>query len=241
MTAGAIHAVFDILAWAVALTTFLVLRRTWFPVSPVAGDLRFGYLAALIAGAGLGAWAAGTLNLWLSDMPGFGRSVIGALAGAILAIELYKKASGISVRTGAVYALPVALGIAVGRIGCLLSGLEDFTHGVATGASWGWDFGDGIPRHPAQLYETVAMTGFAMVYIGMMVKGSRFWRVNGFYLVVGFYGIERFAIEYFKPYGALGLGLTVFQFLCVALIVYAVLMIRGNSGAGRTSVIRAPG
>jgi prolipoprotein diacylglyceryltransferase len=154
-----------------------------------------------------------------------GRSIEGALAGAIIAIELYKKANGIMARTGAIYALPIALGIAVGRIGCLLSGLEDHTHGVPTSAAWagyvGWDFGDGIPRHPVQLYESLAMAGFAAVYAIMVARGSAFWKTNGFYLMVGFYGLQRFGWELLKPYEGAVVGLSVFQLLSLALIAYA--------------------
>ena len=55
--------------------------------------------------------------------------------------------------TGDLLALPLVLGIAIGRIGCFLSGLEDQSYGVATALPWGVDFGDGVARHPTQLYE----------------------------------------------------------------------------------------
>lgn len=228
-----IHAAFDALAWAVAAGTLFMLRRSWFPVHAVDEKLRFGYLSAVLFGAGLGAWVFGTLNGALSGHPGLARSVEGALAGAIVAIEIYKKANGVTARTGAIYALPMALGIAVGRIGCLLSGLDDFTHGVPTGAAWGWDFGDGVPRHPVQLYESLMMAGFALVYAAQLWRGSRFWKVNGFYLAVGFYAVQRFVLEFWKPYEAALGGLTVFQILSLALLLYAITMVerRGEDGA----------
>ncbi len=216
-----IHTLFDTLAWAASLAGLLVLRRTWFTDNPVGEKLRLGYVAAVVFGAGVGAWGFGTLNLWASGIHEFGRSIEGALAGAILAIEAFKKANGIVARTGAVYALPIALGIAVGRIGCLLSGLEDNTHGVPTGADWGWDFGDGIPRHPVQLYESLAMASFAAVYAIMVARGSAFWKVNGFYLMAGFYGLQRFGWEFLKPYEPLPGGLSLFQLLSLVLIAYA--------------------
>ena len=222
MTGTAVHAVFDGLAWLVSLGALLALRRGWFAQAPVGDKLRFGYAASILFGAGTGAWLFGTLNLWASGMPGPGRSVEGALAGAILAIELYKKANGITARTGAVYALPLALGVAVGRIGCLLSGLEDFTHGVPTDAGWGWDFGDGVLRHPVQLYEGMAMAGFALAYVAMMARGSDFWKANGFYLAVLFYGAQRFVWEFLKPYDTAIAGLTLFQIISLILITYAV-------------------
>ncbi|MEE9313180.1 MAG: prolipoprotein diacylglyceryl transferase family protein [Rhizobiaceae bacterium] len=228
MSATAIHILFDTLAWLTSLTTIFILRRTWFPKQPVTKPLRVGYIIALIFGAGVGAWLFGTANLWLSGVYQFGRSIEGALAGAIVAIEIYKKLNGITARTGAIYALPMTLGIAVGRIGCLLSGLKDFTYGIPTGAAWGWDFGDGILRHPVQLYETIAMLAFATLYAIMIKRGSISWRTNGFYYAVAFYAIERFILEFFKPYGSLVANLTIFQLLSIGLLGYAVLMMRGE-------------
>ena len=43
--------------------------------------------------------------------------------------------------------------MAIGRVGCFLTGLSDRTYGIATTLPWGVDFGDGIVRHPTQLYE----------------------------------------------------------------------------------------
>lgn len=57
--------------------------------------------------------------------------------------------------TGDLYAIPLALGIAIGRVGCFLTGLPDNTYGTATALPWGINFGDGIPRHPTQLYEVL--------------------------------------------------------------------------------------
>jgi phosphatidylglycerol---prolipoprotein diacylglyceryl transferase len=226
-----IHTAFDALAWLTAATTLLVLRRTWFAENPVGEKLRFGYLAAVLFGAGLGAWAFGTLNGWASGHPGLARSVEGALAGAILSIELWKRFNGISARTGAVYALPLALGIAIGRTGCLLSGLEDYTYGIPTGSTWGWDFGDAIPRHPVQLYESLMMAGFALVYVAMVRRGYAFWKANGFYLAVGFYGAQRFMLEFLKPYATVAGPLTVFQLLSLALIGYALAMLASGRKA----------
>jgi phosphatidylglycerol---prolipoprotein diacylglyceryl transferase len=226
-----LHTLFDALAWLASFAVLFVLRRTWFPKNPVSQPLRGGYIAAVIFGAGLSAWIFGSLNLWLSGQPGLGRSVEGALFGAIVSVELYKHASGIRERTGAIYALPVALGIAVGRIGCLLSGMEDFTYGIPTGAAWGWDFGDGIPRHPVALYESLAMAAFAFVYLIMMLRGSLYWRMNGFYLAVGFYGVERFVLEFWKPYGAVIAGLSIFQLLSLIMVGYALVMLQGSRSA----------
>jgi prolipoprotein diacylglyceryltransferase len=220
-----IHAGFDVLAWLAAGAAGLWVMRSGRVLFPVPQPLRFGYLAALICGAGLGAVAFGTANLWLSGMPGIARSIEGAVAGGIVAIEIYKRAAGITLRTGARFALPFAVGVAVGRIGCLLSGMDDFTYGTPTTLSWAHDFGDGVPRHPVQLYESAAMAAFALVYVWRILNRDRFWATQGFYLAVGFYGLQRFVWEFFKPYGTLAGPFTLFHVLSAAVFVYAVAMI----------------
>src|SRR4051794_27529081 len=127
-----VHASFDAVAWLAAAAAGLWLTQSGRGAFPGPQSLRFSYLAGLAFGAGLGAVAFGSANLWLSGQPGIARSIEGAVAGAILAIEIYKRAAGITSRTGARFALPFAVGVAVGRIGCFLSGIDDFTHGTPT-------------------------------------------------------------------------------------------------------------
>jgi phosphatidylglycerol:prolipoprotein diacylglycerol transferase len=70
-----------------------------------------------------------------------------------VSVELTKRYIGLGTSTGDLYAIPLALGIAIGRIGCFLTGLSDNTYGTPTNLPWAINFGDGIPRHPTQLYE----------------------------------------------------------------------------------------
>jgi len=219
-----LHTAFDALAWLAAGGAALWLTRVEKVAFPaVTADLP--YLAAVLLGAGLGAYAFGTANLWLSGMPGVARSVEGALAGGIIAVELYKRAAGIRARTGARFALPLAVGVAVGRIGCYLAGLDDFTYGTPTTLPWGHDFGDGISRHPVQLYESATMAAFALAYMVAIRRRDRFVIDNGFYLAVGFYAAQRFGWEFLKPYGAMLGPLTLFHLLSLATLAYAIAMI----------------
>jgi phosphatidylglycerol:prolipoprotein diacylglycerol transferase len=225
MSGAVVHAIFDVIAWACAgLSIYWVMRRAGarFTASP-AGD--WHYVAVLMFGAGAGAVAFGTLNLWLSQQSGVARSIEGAIAGGIAAVELYKRSAGISARTGARFALPLAVGVAVGRIGCYLAGLDDFTYGTPTALPWGHDFGDGIARHPVQLYESAAMAAFAVFYVVRLRRNDRFVIENGFYLAVGYYGLQRFLWEFIKPYGALIGPFTLFHILSILVFLYAAVMI----------------
>jgi phosphatidylglycerol---prolipoprotein diacylglyceryl transferase len=224
MTGTTWHTLFDIAAWMAAAAAGYWLSRVRHLTFP-SQSLELRYIAVLLFGSGLGAYLFGTLNLFCSGQFGLGRSIEGAIAGGIVAIELYKWAVGIPVRTGARFALPLAVGIAVGRIGCYGAGMDDFTYGTPTSLPWGHDFGDGIARHPVQLYESLAMAAFAIAYIGAVIARMSFVIENGFYIALGYYGLQRFVWEFFKPYGPAAGPLTVFHLLSLAIIAYAAVMI----------------
>jgi prolipoprotein diacylglyceryltransferase len=237
MSGAVLHAIFDIAAWLAAFAAIWWLARVrglQFPSQ----SFELPYIAALVFGAGIGAYLFGTLNLWLSGQGGIARSVEGALAGGIVAIEIYKWTNGIRLRTGARFALPLALGIAIGRIGCYLAGLDDFTYGTPTALLWGHDFGDGILRHPVQLYESFAMAAFAIFYVAAVFRRDEYILTNGFYLALAFYGLQRFLWEFWKPYGALIGPLTLFHLLSLLILLYAVFML-ATVPAARSSHERA--
>lgn len=222
------HALFDGLAWTIAALTTLLLRRFYLASFPSSARPVAGYLAALAIGAALGAYTLGSLNLWLAGVPGVARSIEGALAGAIVGVELYKRINGITGRTAALFALPIAVGISVGRVGCYLAGLDDFTYGIPTELPWGHDFGDGIARHPVQLYEALAMLVFAAAYSVFLAARTTWVLHNGFAIFVLYYAVQRFVWEFIKPYPPVLGGLTVFQIVCVGMFLYALLMLRAG-------------
>src|SRR5262245_30725970 len=67
---------------------------------------------------------------WLAD----GKTVTTALIGAYLGIELAKLALHVRVKTGDSFAVPLALALAVGRLGCFCNGC---CCGVPTDMPWG--------------------------------------------------------------------------------------------------------
>ena len=166
-----IHTVFDLLAACAALgmTLFVYnwrLKEAGRKIDS-AGPL---YGVALLAGAAIGGFGAGTLNLYLSGEPGLGRSIVGALAGAIAAVEIFKRARGISGSTGLIFVPAFATSVVVGRWGCFLAGISDETHGTPTALPWGHDFGDGVMRHPVQLYESFTMLAFLVKAVVAALK-----------------------------------------------------------------------
>lgn len=222
-----IHALFDIAAWISAwLIGRFVLRRYFAGARTPLRDP--GYFIALGLGAIAGALIFGSFNMNLAGIWRIGHSIAGAVAGGIVGVELYKLIAGIRGSTGGQFVAPLALGIAVGRFGCFFAGLPDYTYGTPTSLPWGVDFGDGIPRHPVQLYESAAMALFLAVYLRALRANSPFVRAQGFYLFVGWYAVQRFAWEFLKPYPAVLGPFNVFHLICIALLFYSVFMMRQN-------------
>ena len=64
-------------------------------------------------------------------------------------------------------------GIVIWRWGCLFAGLSDRTYGVPTSLPWAVDLGDVIGRHPFEIYESLAMLAFLLVYLIALVRRRR--------------------------------------------------------------------
>jgi len=224
-----VHTVFDLLAWLSAyLMARFVGRMGW--IAQTRTPMRDpGYFIALALGALAGAFLFGSFNIILAGhLWQIGHSIAGAIAGGIVSVELYKLARGIKGSTGAQFVAPLALGIAIGRWGCFLAGLPDFTYGTPTSLPWGYDFGDHIRRHPVQLYESFAMMSFLAVYLGEIARGNAFVVRQGFYLFVGWYAAQRFCWEFLKPYPTLFGPFNLFHLICIVLFAYSLLMMRAN-------------
>lgn len=184
-----------------------------------------GYVVALITGAIIGGFVVGTANLRLSGIDGIGRSIAGALLGAILLVELFKRVRGIKGTTGLLFVPAFATSVMIGRWGCYFSGLQDQTHGIAGNVPWAVDLGDGILRHPVQLYESLAMGLFLIAAMVLLARRNTYFMANGFYLMAIYYGAQRFLWEFLKPYGTLVGPFNLFHFVCAALIFYGLWMI----------------
>lgn len=230
-----IHTVFDALAAATSLgvTVFAYRWRLADAAARIdAGGM--GYVIALLAGAALGGYGLGSLNMVLSGEPMISRSIVGALAGAIAAIEVFKLWRGMAGSTGLIFVPAFATSVFIGRWGCFLSGLEDETHGTPTGLPWGVDLGDGIPRHPVQIYESLAMGCFLLLALVLIGRRNPWFMGNGFYLLVAYYAGQRFLWEFLKPYGVVIGPFNLFHLVCAGLVAYAAVMIGKSHGRAVT-------
>jgi phosphatidylglycerol:prolipoprotein diacylglycerol transferase len=199
---------------ALALIVFVLSRRLLPMPSPLAarpawqrwlvGLAAFvgGILGAklpFVLGAASGLWTGAA---WLAD----GKTIITGLAGAYLAVELTKLALGIRVKTGDSFALPLALAMTVGRWGCFFNGC---CYGTPTDLPWGIDFGDGLRRHPTQIYEGLFQLTMAIVLLVLMRQGIWHSHLLQFYLIA--YCVYRVATELIRPEPIWWAGLTFYQ------------------------------
>ncbi len=217
------HWLFESLAYFIGFRLYLWQRRRQGDV--VDFEHRMWVVAAAIAGAAIGSkvlnWFADP-HLFLRNWnnPFFlmsGKTVVGGLIGGLFAVEWTKRRLGITARTGDLFALPLCLGIAIGRIGCFLSGLEDDTYGIATTLPWGINFGDGITRHPTQLYEMLWLGLLALLIYRASLRPHR----NGdlFKMFMAGYFAFRLAVDFIKP-GGTAFGLGGIQWACVGMLLY---------------------
>jgi prolipoprotein diacylglyceryltransferase len=185
-------------------------------------ERRWSIIAAAAVGALLGSRILGLLEYapirgfdWrqIFAFTGGGKTIVGGLLGGWLAVELIKRLTHICSRTGDLFAVPICLGIAIGRIGCFFAGLADDTCGKPTTLPWGVNFGDGIPRHPTQLYEFVFLLLLALALHRFNARPHRDGQT--FRLFMAAYLLWRLLVDFIKPQ-PLFHGLNVIQWACVA-------------------------
>ncbi len=178
----------------------------------------------------LGTWLQ---HLDLSRNPGFveqvlygNRSIIGGLLGAYAGALVGKRLTGYRARTGALFAPAVAAGMAVGRVGCLLTEAP----GRPTGHGWGVVLDAqaarytgsvaGVPLHPTYLYEIAFHT---VAFILLVRHRERLAEPAGLFTVyVAAYAVFRFAVEFVRANEVAWLGLTRPQLVLLALAPLAV-------------------
>ena len=218
------HWVFETLAYAVAFRVYLYLRRGRGDV--LDDSRRWWVIAAAAVGAVLGSkllyWFEDprlTLTHWKDPAALLGgKTIVGALIGGLLAVEWTKKRMGVSRRTGDLFAVPLCIGIAIGRIGCFLTGLDDHTAGIATSLFWGVNFGDGIARHPTQLYEVL----FVLALGVFLWRRMRLAHAEGdiFKMFMVAYFAFRLLCDFLKPDVRVLAGLSSIQCACVGMLLY---------------------
>lgn len=160
--------------------------------------------------------------LVLLQIQGGGMSFHGGFLGVLLAMALFARKYRLGFwRTVDFIAPLVPPGILFGRIGNFINGE---LWGQVTDMPWGMVFqkaGDGLPRHPSQLYEA-ALEGVALLAIVWLfsAKPRPTMAVSGVFALS--YGLFRSLIELVRQpdahLGFLALGLTMGQWLSLPMI-----------------------
>lgn len=161
------------------------------------------------------------------------RSILGGLAGAYLGALFGKRVTGYRERTGALFAPAIAAGMAVGRIGCLLTE----SPGSATGVAWGVVLNQAdpalvhapanVPLHPSFLYEIVF---HAMAFVLIWRFRDRLEKPAGlFTLYLAAYAVFRFLVEFVRGNEVAWAGLTrpqLFLLVVLPLVFWRALRVR---------------
>ncbi|MEZ4874252.1 MAG: prolipoprotein diacylglyceryl transferase [Flavobacteriaceae bacterium] len=219
-----IHLILEYLAFFVAFRYYLYLRRKKKDVIPTSN--RLSILLGAAIGALIGSRLMGFLEnpIWAFNLNYFlalanTKTIMGGLFGGLLGVEISKKIIGEKNSSGDLFTLPIILGIFIGRIGCFLSGTNEFTYGKETLSLFGMNLGDGLYRHPLALYELVFLIG---LYFFLQ------WEINSKKLTSGVvfkhfmiaYFTFRFFLEFLKPNVFFVFGLSSIQILCILCLVY---------------------
>jgi phosphatidylglycerol:prolipoprotein diacylglycerol transferase len=160
----------------------------------------------------LGAAFSGSGLVWLGGVVG------GAIA--VLAWGWWRGFFGLQLLD---FAAPlIALGYAIGRVGCQLSGDGDY--GEASDLPWAMAYPDGTEPidtevHPTPIYETLAM-GLAAFVLWRLRGRLRPGLVFALWLVLT--GVERLLVEFVRRNDTAALGLTLPQLVSVAMIAAGV-------------------
>lgn len=219
-----IHLVLEYLAFFIAFRYYLRLRRKSSDI--ITSNNRLSIILGAALGALIGSRLVGFLENPLVTFSQQNllqllntKTIMGGLFGGLLGVELAKKIIGEKQSSGDLFVLPIIVGIFIGRIGCFLSGINEFTYGKETSSFFGMDLGDGLLRHPTSLYELVFLI---LLFFGLNhIKNHSFLK-NGalFKLFMLLYFGFRFCIEFLKPNVFYIFGLSTIQLLCVICWLY---------------------
>lgn len=183
-----------------AVAAFFLARRLFPPPHPDRLTRLERLVLALAAFVG-GALAAKLPFVWGSDA-GFwdwtawaadGKTISTGLVGAYLSVELVKLLLGIRAKTGDGLAIPLAAALAVGRWGCFVNGC---CAGQPTSLPWCVDFGDGVCRHPTQVYESLFHAIWVIILVRLNRRDALRHQRLKLYLLA--YCAFRFAIEFIR-------------------------------------------
>ena len=182
-------------------------------------ELAWEAVVAALVGGLIGArayWALDNWELVSKDvagrlLSGAGLTWYGGLFGGIIAVFVWSKWRRLPTITLLDLAAPcLALGYAIGRIGCQTSGDGDY--GTASSLPWAMGYpdgtvptADGVTVHPTPIYETLVM-GFVGLGLWHLRDRVRPGALFAMWLIAA--GVERFLVEFLRRNTDAVVGLT---------------------------------
>ena len=192
------------------------------------GDWAYEMVFAALVGGIVGSRLNFVLENWdqVSDdllgnlFSGSGLVWYGGLIGGAIGVGIWARYRGLfDLRVLDLSAVPLAVGYAIGRIGCQLSGDGDY--GEPWDGPWAMAYPEGtepteVPVHPTPIYETLTM-GLVAFALWRLRDRFRTGILFALYLVLA--GAERFLVEFIRRNDEVLAGLTQAQLLSVAMMV----------------------
>jgi len=218
-----LHFVCETLSYFIGYRYYAYLRRN--ADDPINNEQRLLIFIGAAIGAFLGSHILGVLEnpqqFVRMNLPYFmgNKTIVGGFLGGLIGVELTKKQIGVTTSSGDIMVYPLILAMIIGRIGCFLAGLEDGTVGIPSSLPWAIDFGDGIRRHPTNLYEILF---WLVLWLSLWLYERKYRFSNGsrFKVFMVSYLIFRFAVEFIKLDPFFSFGLSVIQLACIGGILY---------------------
>jgi phosphatidylglycerol:prolipoprotein diacylglycerol transferase len=153
----------------------------------------------------------------------------GGVLGVVLTMVWYIKRHGLSIgKIADLWAPAIAIGEAIGRIGCLMAGC---CYGRPTGTEWGITFTDphslacplNVPLHPTQIYSS--LSGFIIFLVVMTLYSKKKFEGQVFLWFLILHSTARLAIERFRGDDRgifLNSGMSMTQFVAILILITAV-------------------
>jgi len=241
------HSVFVALGLLAGGLVFWLEARRRRVRDPRIPALVLGALAGAAILSRLGTWAQHldpTQNLNLAEQLLRGNaSILSALVGAWLGVHVAKRIVKYRERTGDLFAPAVAVALAVGRIGCLLTERP----GTPTAGGWGIVLDEaaaarlgappGVGLHPSFVYE-IAFHAAAFAAIWFWLRRRSIAPGEILTLYIGAYAIFRFCVEFVRGNAEAWMGLTRPQLFLLVTIPILAARVVWLARTGRLAVTR---
>lgn len=239
---------FGLMAALAMIVPGLTIVRPLLRRRGVTADFAYELIVAAGAGGFVGAriyylienYAAVKADFWGAAFGGIGFVWYGGLIGGFLGVVGWTLVRRLPLDIVANAMAPaVAMGYAIGRIGCQLAGDGDY--GKPSGLPWamGYPHGTvptppGVKVHPTPIYEIIVMAFVVWILWRLATRYDKSgWWTFGWFLILS--AVERFAVEFLRRNPVWFAGLTQPQWVAIvsALIGIVLVLVFGKRPAVR--------